>query len=121
MKDIDKLIDEALDAEERALLRSIGEEPSYIKQAIGVFSGPTGWVNMVLMAAQAAFFVAGFWAAWRFFEATDALTAVRYGLPAAIFLITSLMLKIAVWPSIQTNRVIREIKRLELQIARKGS
>jgi hypothetical protein len=30
----------------------------------------------------------------------------------------SLIIKMAVWPTMQTNRVIRELKRLELQLAR---
>jgi hypothetical protein len=118
MRDLDKMIDEALDAEERELLRSIGEEPGFFAQAFGVFSGPTAWVNILLMVVQAAFFIGGVWAAWNFFEAGDALTAVRWGLPAAVLLLTALILKLTLWPTMETNRVIRELKRIELQIAR---
>jgi hypothetical protein len=119
MRDIDNLIDEALDVEERALLRSIGEEPSYFAQLFGVFRGRTGWINIVLMAAQSVAFIAGVWAAWRFFTATDVLSALHWGLPAAVLLLMSLMLKMAVWPSVQTNRIVRELKLIELQLARK--
>lgn len=118
MRNIDEMIGEALDAEERELLRSIGEEPGFFAQTFGIFRGPTGWVNVLLMAVQGAIFVAGVWAAWNFFEATDALTALRYGLPAAVLLLTALVIKMALWPTIQTNRVIRELKLIELQIAR---
>lgn len=117
MRDIDQMIDEALDAEERALLRSIGEEPGYFQQALGIFGGRTGWVNGVLMMVQGAAFVAGVWAAWNFFAADDVLAAVRWGLPAATLLLMSLTIKMALWPTIQANRVIRELKRIELQIA----
>jgi hypothetical protein len=68
MRDLDRMIDEALDTEERELLRSIGEEPGYLRQAIGVFSGRTGWVNVVLMIVQGIAFLAGAWAAWHFFQ-----------------------------------------------------
>jgi hypothetical protein len=118
MSKVDDLIDEALSAEERALLRSIGDEPHYFQQLIGVFGGRTGWVNLILMFAQAVTFVAGVWMAWQFFQATDLLSALRWGLPSSVLLLTSLMLKLAVWPSVQTNRVMRELKRVELQIAR---
>lgn len=118
MRDLDQMIDEALDSEERELLRSIGEEQGFFAQAFGVFGGPTGWVHVLLMAVQGALFIAGVWAAWQFFEAGDALTALRYGLPAAVLLLTALVIKMALVPAIQANRVIRELKRLELQVAR---
>ena len=118
MRDIDLLIDEALDAEERDLLRSIGEEQGFIAQVFGIFRGRTGWVSMAMIGAQAVTAIGGAWAAWRFFEAGDALTALRWGLPAAVLLMTSTMIKTALFPTIYTNRLMRELKRIELQIAR---
>ncbi|HEU0310023.1 MAG TPA: DUF6768 family protein [Sphingomicrobium sp.] len=112
------MIDEALGAEERDLLRAIGEEPGFFAQAFSVFTGPAAWVNVVLAVVQAVFFIAGVWAAWNFFEATDALAAVRWGLPAVLLLLTGLIIKMTLWPTLQTNRVIRELKRIELQLAR---
>ncbi len=117
MRDADRMIDEALGLEERELLRSIGEEPDYIEQAMGVFGGRLGWLNMVLMVAQGAAFFAGAWAAWNFFAADDTLAALRWGLPASVLLLMSLTMKMALWPTIQANRIIRELKRIELQIA----
>lgn len=118
MRDIDAMIDEALGEEERALLHSIGEEPGFFREALGVFGGPTGWVSMVMMGAQAATFIAGVWATWHFFAAQDSLLALRWGLPGAVLLLTSLMIKMAVLPQMHSNRVIRELKRIELQIVR---
>lgn len=118
MRDLDEMIDEALDSEERELLRSIGEEPGFFAQVFGVFGGATGWVNVLLMFVQAALFIGGVWAAWNFFEAGDALTALRWGLPAAVLLLMALIIKLSLWPTLQTNRIIRELKRVELQIAR---
>lgn len=117
MRDIDRMIDEALGAEERELLRRIGDEPGFFGQAFGVFRGPTGWVNVVLMAAQGACFVAGAYAAWRFFGAADPVTQLRWGLPSAVLLILSALLKTALLPRMDTNNIIREIKRIELQLA----
>lgn len=116
--EIDRLIDESLEAEERELLRQIGEEPGYFTQAMGAFSGRLGWVNLVLMIVQGVMFVAGVYAGVRFFAAPDTLAALQWGLPAAVLLIVAGMLKLSVWPTIQANRVLRELKRVELQIAR---
>ena len=118
MRDLDRMIDEALDEEERELLRRIGEEPGHVEQMLGAFSGRLGWISVVLMVSQSVAFVAGVWAAWNFFAADEVLAALRWGLSAAVLLLMSLTLKMGVWPTVQTNRVLRELKRLELQIAR---
>lgn len=118
MRDIDRLIDEALDAEERELLNRIGEEPGWFSQILGIFGGRTGWMNMVLMGAQTVAFVAGVWAAVHFFQAGDALTALRWGLPAAVLVLLAATIKLAMWPAVHTNRLLLEMKRIELQIAR---
>jgi hypothetical protein len=117
MQNIDTVIDEALDAEERALLRSL-EEPGFLAQAFGLFDGKTGWVNVVLMLAQGALFIAGVWTAWRFFGAADPVTQLRWGLPAAVLLLAATMIKLALMPRLEANRLLLALKRLELQIAR---
>jgi hypothetical protein len=118
MRNLDEMIEETLDAEERELLRSIGEEPGFFTQAFGIFGGPAGWVNLLLMVVQGALFIAGVWAAWNFFEAADALSALRWGIPAAVLLLMALIIKMALVPAMQTNRVMRELKLLQLQLAR---
>ena len=120
MRDIDRMIDEAIQEEESELLRQIGEEPGFFSQAFGIFGGRTGWVNVYLMVVQAMFFIAGVWAAWMFFLAADPVNQLRWGLPAAVLLIMALMLKMMVWPTVQTNRLLREIKLIQLQLARRG-
>ncbi len=116
MRNVDELIDEALDAEERELLRTL-DEPGFFNQAFGVFSGPTGWMSMVTMFWQTVMFIAGVWAAWHFFEAADPVMQLRWGLPAMLLLIFAGMLKMALIPRMESNRLLRELKRVELQIA----
>jgi hypothetical protein len=121
MRDLDRMIDEALDEEERELLQRIGDQPGFFTQAFGVFRGPTGWVNVILAAVQGVAFIAGAWAAWKFFQANDPVSQLRWGLPSAVLLIQGLILKMALLPRMETNLIIRELKRIELQIAhRKG-
>lgn len=116
MSNHDKSIDDAIAAEERALLQSLGEEPGYFGQLSSLFDSKGSGINYVLMAAQFLLFVAGLFTAWRFFEATDTLSALHWGVPAATLLLMSLMLKLALWPVMQTNRILRAVKRLELQL-----
>jgi hypothetical protein len=119
MRDIDNMIEEALGQEEREVLRRIGEEPGFFGQAFGIFRGPTGWVNVLMMVVQAAIFIAGIWAAWHFFQAGDPVSQLRWGLPAATLLILATILKMSLLPRMETNHIIRELKRLELQLALK--
>ncbi|MBL0947966.1 MAG: hypothetical protein IBJ06_07470 [Brevundimonas sp.] len=69
------------------------------------------------MITQTLLFIGGVWAAWRFFQATEALEALRWGLPSAVLILSSLMLKLAIWPVIHANRTIHALRRLELQLA----
>ncbi len=116
MRDIDKTIDAALDAEERDLLHRIGEEPGAFSQIFSLFGGRTAWLNVLMMISQVAMFVAGAWAGWRFLQATDPLSALHWGLPAVVLLLASLIVKLAMWPEVQANRVLLALKRVELMI-----
>lgn len=118
MKDIDTMIDQALDEEERQLLREIGEEPGFISQLLGIFGGRTGWTNALMMVVQSLLLILGIWTAWHFFAASDPVMQLRWGLPASVLLLMSLIIKMAVWPTVQTNRILHELRRIELQIAR---
>ncbi len=114
MTSSDQILDQALAAEERDLLRRIGEDPNHVQQVASLFSGRTGWVSGVLLVVQAAMFLAALWTGWRFFQADDALTALHWGLPSAVLLVMSFMIKLALWPVMQTNRLLVALKRLEL-------
>jgi len=118
MKDLDRLIEQAIDEEERDLLRRIGEEPGVMDQVLGTFGGRLGWVNALIIVVQTLLFLAGVWAAWMFFAASDPVTQLRWGLPAAVLLLMALIIKTMVWPSFLTSRMLRELKLIQVQIAR---
>ena len=120
MRNVDDLIDAALDAEERELLRSIGDRPGFVERAMSLFGAGTRWMVTFMMIAQTLLFLAGAWAAWGFFEATDPVAQLRWGLPAAVLLIWSLSVKLAVAPAVHTERLMRELKRIELQLAHRA-
>jgi len=118
MRDLDKMIDEALGEEESELLRQIGGEPNLLERGLGMFGAGVEWTAWVMMGVQTLLFVAGVWAAWMFFESVEPVAQLRWGFPAAVLLLMSLMIKLAVAPAIHHNRLMRELKRIELQIAR---
>ena len=113
-------ITRALKDEEEALLRSIAEDPGHIDQIAAVITARSGWVAMVLLVAQSLLFLAGAWAAWNFFQADEPLSALRWGLPASVLLLASLMLKLSLWPAMHAQRQLQVLKRIELRLARNG-
>ena len=118
VRDIDAMIDEALGEEESELLRRIGGRPGFIENALGMFGDRVLWVVAVMMVVQAVAFIAGVWAAWRFFQATEPVSQLRRGLPAAVLLLMALIIKVSVAPAMHAKRLMRELKRIELQLAR---
>ncbi|WP_029087002.1 DUF6768 family protein [Brevundimonas aveniformis] len=114
MTDTDARIDAALRAEERRLLEQIGEEPAFFSQAFGLFRARNAWVNWTMMIAQTALFIAGAYAAWRFFDAETTLDALRWGLPSAVMLLMALIIKLALWPVMQITVLRQELARLAM-------
>jgi hypothetical protein len=118
MNDLDRMIDEALGQEESDLLRRVSGEPGLVERTLGMFGAATRWMVPFMMVVQTVMFVAGVWAAWHFFQASEPVAQLRWGLPSAVLILCSLIIKLSVSPAIRHERLMRELKRLELQIAR---
>jgi hypothetical protein len=117
MDKYDKMIAEALSTEDKALLAEM-QEPNFILQAFGLFRGRNGWVAMGMVFAQTLLFALSVWAGWWFFAATDVLSALKWGLSAAVLILLSMQIKMALMPRIEADRVLRALRRLELRLAR---
>jgi len=111
MDNLDRLIAKALAEDEDAPV-----DPGYFALALSAFGGRAGWVSWVLMAVQSGMFLAGIWAGWHFFAATDPLPAIKWGISAATLLVMATQLKMALMPVLQANRVLLAIRRLELRL-----
>lgn len=120
MSRLDQLIAEAMSAEEREILRET-EELGWFRLGRNQFSGKLAWVTWSMMIIQGALFLAGVWCAVEFFAATDVLIALKWGLPAAVLIIVATIIKTSLMPQLQADRVLRELKRVELMIVRKSA
>ena len=116
MSKIDDLIGRALTEEDRALLASHGE-PGYIAQAFGIFRGPMAWVMWMVNIAGGLAFLAGLYAVWHVFTATDALAAVKWGMGSLFLFQVTTLCKIFMGGHMEANRMLRELKRVELQVS----
>jgi hypothetical protein len=116
MNKIDDLIGKALTEEDRALLASHAE-PGYMTQAFGIFRGPMAGVMWIMNIASGVAFIAGVYAIWQLFAATDAIIAMRWGVAALFLFQVTTLCKTLMGTRVEANRTLREIKRLELQLA----
>lgn len=117
MADLDRMIEDALDDEDRALLEQFGEQGIF-EQTFGVFKGKTAWMTILLSIVMVALFAAGVYCVFRFLTTPDLAAMLRWGAAAWVVLTGLIFVKLWFWMQMQTNQVLREVKRVELQIAR---
>jgi hypothetical protein len=116
MKKLDELIKEALEGEDRDMLRET-EELGYFAAGISLFRGKRAWVTWLIMVVQTVMFLIGVWCVFRFFQAGEVLGALKWGLSGTVLWIMATNLKLSLVPQMQADRVIRELKRVELMLA----
>lgn len=116
MDKTDDLIARALSAEDHALLAR-NDEPRYIAQALGLFRGPQGWVGVLAYVTALAAFAGFAFAFWQLWTTDDMLAAVKWGVVALLLFQYSAMMKTFMGTRMEANRTLRELKRVELQVA----
>ncbi|MBB5014877.1 DUF6768 family protein [Rehaibacterium terrae] len=116
MGKIDELIEQALSSEDRELLARHAE-PGYFAQAFGLFRGSLGWVVWLAYLTGIAAFIGFAFALWQTWTAAEALAAVRWGVLAVVLFQYSAMIKSFLGSHLEANRTLRELKRVELQLA----
>lgn len=121
MSKMENLNDESLSNEDEALLEHYDTEPGYFKQAFGLFHGTLAWVMWLVMIVQILLFAAAVYSVWMLFATTDLMTAVRWGVIAVIAVQIGTFLRGFMGTHFEANRVLREVKRLELRLVRMQS
>ncbi|NOX94986.1 MAG: hypothetical protein GXP04_07785 [Alphaproteobacteria bacterium] len=117
MDDLDRKIEEALNEEDRSLMSEFGEQGLWA-QLGGLFQGKLAWFTAIIFIIATITVAIGLYAAWKFATVDDMTAMVRWGGLAWAGLTVQMMIKLWSWMRMESNRVIREVKRLELQIAR---
>lgn len=118
MNKLDDLIDKTLSEEDEALLESYGTEPGYFKQAMALFRGQLGWVMWFVGIVQLIFFVAAIYALVQVFTGEELMAVLRWGIVTVILVQLSTFLRGFMGAHFEANRVLREVKRLELRLVR---
>ena len=120
MSKLDNLVEELLRDEDRAILEAT-EEQGWFQLGLDQFRGKLGWVTWVIMLTQGALFLIGVWCAAQFFSAAETLPALKWGLSASVLILVATQLKMSLMPQMQADRVLRELKRVELMLAERSA
>lgn len=108
MNDIDKKI-------QAALQRSPSiDDPNLAEEVISVFRGRRRWMHALMVLVTLGFLALGVWAGLRFYEAGEVREQLLFGALALALLLAISMMKVWFWLEMHTNRVLREVKRIEL-------
>ncbi len=118
MSELDKKIQEALLEEDAELFKDFAEEPSVFEMLMETCRGRHRWLNMLGAFWTLVFLVLGILAAVKFFNAEAVRDIVMWAAACILCMSAVSMLKVWYFLEINKNAVTREIKRLELQIAR---
>lgn len=117
MTDIDDRIRGALDADDKEFLASLEGDRGLFRQAGDALHGPMkGWMiaaNVVIVIVTAL----GLYAIWGFLNAGSVESMLRWAALGWAAWTMQIGLKQWMWDRINMRNILREVKRLELQVA----
>lgn len=116
LEDIDALIKETLSEEEAKFYDEL-EEQNVLEMVEGLFEGKNKWIMYVMNVVTLVFFGLFIYCIVQFFQAEETKELIKWATGTVVFLVGVSMLKIFAWMQMDKKAIIREVKRLELQIS----
>jgi hypothetical protein len=116
LEDIDQLIKDTLTQEEAKFYDTL-EEQNVLGMVGGLFTGKNRWINILMNIMTVIFFGLFIYCVVNFFDTTVTNELLKWGLGSLVFLIGVSMLKVFAWMQMDKNAILREMKRLELQVS----
>jgi len=113
---IDELIKETLSKEEANFYDEL-EEQNLIGKIGEVYKGKLGWLAAIMNVVHLVMFIAFIYCIVRFFNTEITNELIKWASAGFLSMIAMGMLKLFVWMQMDKNDILRELKRLELQIA----
>lgn len=113
---IDELIKESLNQEEAKFYDEL-EEQNLIGKMGEVYRSKVGWLAIVMNIVYLVIFGLFIYCMVRFFGTTDTNELIKWASAGFLCMIFMGMLKLYFWMQMDKNDILRELKRLELQVA----
>ena len=113
---IDKLIREALTEEEAAFYDELEEKDLFGKLG-SVYKSKMGWLAVLVTIIQLILFALFILCLIQFLDANTTEDLVRWGAGGFLSIMAVTMLKLFIWMQMDKNDILRELKKLEFQMA----
>jgi len=113
--EIDDLIKQALNEDEAAFYDQLDEQPIH-EMVFDLYKGRMKWLAIGSMVVMIILFGVGIYFAVKFFQATELREMMTWGFLTWFCMMAVMGNKVWQWMEMQKNQVLREIKRVELQI-----
>lgn len=111
-----------LDERIRAALESDGASsnptPTIAEELLQTFRGQSRWMNRFAAVMSLLMFGLWIWTSLRFVQAGDLDLKLEWGMASLFCLLFISFLKVWFWMTMHSNRVVREVKRVELLLAK---
>tara|TARA_R110002050_G_scaffold24083_2_gene64240 strand:+ start:29301 stop:29687 length:387 start_codon:yes stop_codon:yes gene_type:complete len=115
-EDIDKLIKETLTQEEAKFYDEL-EEQNLFQMLAGIFKGKNTWLAIIMNITNIIIFGLLIYCIIQTMDVEKTNDLILWVGAVILCFLTMSMIKIYIWMQIHKNAVIREIKRLELQVS----
>ncbi len=116
IRELDELIKETLSAEEAKFYEEL-EEKNLFGKITEVYKGKMGWLAILMNIMHLVIFVFFVYAVVQFFDAETTRDMLIWCSAGFLGMIMMAMLKLYVWMQMDKNDIMRELKRIELQIS----
>ena len=116
MEEIDQLIKDTLTQEEAKFYDELEEQNVY-QMIIGIFRGKNKWLIVIMNIMTLTFFGLSIYCTIQFFNTDITNELIKWGIGGFVFLMAMSMMKIFAWMQMDKNALLREMKRLELQVS----
>ncbi|WP_238528675.1 DUF6768 family protein [Kordia algicida OT-1] len=116
MEDIDTLIKETLTEEESKFYEELDEQGLF-GSVKSIFKGKLGWLAVIMNIVNLAVFGVLIYCFIQFFNVTATNELIKWGLGIVICTMMMSMIKLFGWMQMDKRAILREMKRLELQVS----
>ncbi|MCH9660080.1 MAG: hypothetical protein K0U54_04125 [Bacteroidetes bacterium] len=116
MEEIDQLIKETLTNEEARFYDEL-EEQNLLEMVGGLFKTKLRWIMILMNIVQVIAFGLFVYCLVMFFTTNVTNELIKWASGGFLFLLMSSMIKLFSWLQIDKNALLREMKRLELQVS----
>ena len=112
MNDIDQKIQAALRSDPAG--GALAGEPNLAEEVISTFRGRRRWISAGAVVMNLLFLGGAVWATLHFLGAESSAAQLRWCALAFLFVLVVMYIKLWFWLEMHTNRLLRELKRVEL-------